>query len=151
MATRRSSIHSDSESDDERLIISLRESDKHHEHIPLRTVDAPLPEDNADDNNNSDAEILLVEATIEPPKASAHIFTQAPARYTVASWAFFGFFCLYALRVNFSVAIVAMVRIFWTVWHSTSKMLSSRPHPPVIRINRENPVQHLQLGLRHLQ
>ncbi|CAF4727022.1 unnamed protein product [Rotaria sp. Silwood1] len=32
-----------------------------------------------------------------------------PARYVVAIWAFFGFLCLYALRVNISVAIVAMV------------------------------------------
>lgn len=34
-----------------------------------------------------------------------------PARYVLAIWAFLGFFCLYAMRVNLSVAIVAMVRI----------------------------------------
>ncbi|CAF0779789.1 unnamed protein product [Didymodactylos carnosus] len=31
------------------------------------------------------------------------------ARYVIATWAFMGFICLYALRVNLSVAIVAMV------------------------------------------
>lgn len=34
-----------------------------------------------------------------------------PARYVLAFWAFLGFICLYAMRVNLSVAIVAMVRM----------------------------------------
>ncbi|CAF2977804.1 unnamed protein product, partial [Rotaria sp. Silwood2] len=43
------------------------------------------------------------------PSAAALWGKWIPARYTIAMWAFFGFFCLYAMRVNLSVAIVAMV------------------------------------------
>lgn len=112
MVTRRSSIHSNEESDDDQLITLTAASGKPHERIALRTIDAPLAEDNPDVEDQSDAEILLGEACIEPPRTSSQIFIRAPARYVIAAWAFFGFFCLYALRVNLSVAIVAMVRQF---------------------------------------
>ena len=112
MTARRSSIHSNEGSDDDQLITLTAASGKPHEHIALKPIDASLTEDNPDDEDQSDAEILLGEASIEPPQASSQIFTRAPARYVIAAWAFFGFFCLYALRVNLSVAIVAMVRLF---------------------------------------
>jgi hypothetical protein len=41
--------------------------------------------------------------------SSGSCFTNIPARYIIAIWAFFGFICLYSMRVNLSVAIVAMV------------------------------------------
>lgn len=34
-----------------------------------------------------------------------------PSRYVMAIWVFLGFFCVYAMRVNLSVAIVAMVSL----------------------------------------
>lgn len=40
---------------------------------------------------------------------SLSLCTNMPKRYAVAIWAFFGFLCLYSIRVNLSVAIVAMV------------------------------------------
>lgn len=41
---------------------------------------------------------------------SSSIADGTPARYVIAIWAFLGFLCLYAVRVNLSVAIVAMVK-----------------------------------------
>ncbi|CAF3044070.1 unnamed protein product [Rotaria sp. Silwood2] len=52
---------------------------------------------------------LLDEYQVEPSSAGFFLCSKLHARYTVAIWAFFGFFCLYAMRVNLSVAIVAMV------------------------------------------
>lgn len=52
----------------------------------------------------------LNDYSVDPPKNKRHCCEQIPARYALAVWAFFGFVCLYAMRVNLSVAIVAMVR-----------------------------------------
>ncbi|CAF0904028.1 unnamed protein product [Rotaria sordida] len=58
-----------------------------------------------------------------------------PARYIVAIWAFLGFLCLYSLRVNLSVAIVAMTNPQSTnnesveACPSTNNSNSSSVHP----------------------
>ncbi|CAF4919716.1 unnamed protein product [Rotaria sp. Silwood1] len=54
-------------------------------------------------------EPLLSKHQIEPSSSGIILCANIPARYTIAIWAFFGFFCLYAMRVNLSIAIVAMV------------------------------------------
>lgn len=51
----------------------------------------------------------LNDYNVDPPRDKRHCCHQIPARYALAIWAFFGFVCLYAMRVNLSVAIVAMV------------------------------------------
>ncbi|CAF1238810.1 unnamed protein product [Adineta ricciae] len=43
-------------------------------------------------------------------ESSSYHSHRTPARYVVAIWAFLGFLCLYSLRVNLSVAIVAMTK-----------------------------------------
>jgi hypothetical protein len=61
-------------------------------------------------NENEEATVpLLNEYIVESPLSGSLRCAFIPARYVIAIWAFFGFFCLYALRVNLSVAIVAMV------------------------------------------
>ena len=81
-----------------------------------------LPEDqneqlaaNSDEIDNikdeqSETELLLSKCQVESSSSSAFRCTSIPTRYSIGIWAFIGFYCLYALRVNLSVAIVAMVR-----------------------------------------
>ena len=111
MYERRSSIHSDTrdDDDDEALLSDTTASDHQHERIKLSTLDDAAPMHDSDYTKDSDTEFLLDEVRIDPSVGGNLICAQAPARYIVAIWAFFGFFCLYAMRVNLSVAIVAMV------------------------------------------
>lgn len=94
MSGRRSSIHSDTENDDEPLIC-------------INNTDLNVK--NNDDDRLSETETLLDEVRVEPALTSSHCCANAPARYIIAGWAFFGFFSYYAVRVNLSLAIVAMV------------------------------------------
>ena len=110
MSERRSSIHSNHD-DDEQLLALTNTSDQRHERILLTTVDDPIIGANSADDKESDSEPLLEELQLEEHIPRTSICTNAPARYTTAIWAFFGFFCLYAMRVNLSLAIVAMVSI----------------------------------------
>lgn len=68
---------------------------------------------NADDDQTDDkdreTQPLLDNSQVESPSGGC-----CQSRYTLAIWAFWGFFCLYAMRVNLSVAIVAMVGIWMT-------------------------------------
>ncbi|CAF0742789.1 unnamed protein product [Adineta steineri] len=113
MNERRSSIHSDTkddDDDDDQLLGLTTESERQHERMILNTIDEPTIGINATHTKElSDTEPLLDEIRVEPPTGGTFMCSDAPARYVVAIWAFFGFFCLYAMRVNLSVAIVAMV------------------------------------------
>ena len=121
MSRRRSSIHTD-ENEDALLLTSTDALNHDQEGILLRPIDEPLisivttgdhqlsPIDE-DDDRLSETETLLNEARVEPALISSHCCANAPARYIIAAWAFFGFFSFYAVRVNLSVAIVAMVRL----------------------------------------
>ncbi|CAF1327020.1 unnamed protein product [Adineta ricciae] len=111
MYERRSSIHSDTrdDDDDEALLSVTTASDHQHERIKLSTLDDAAPVHDSDYTKDSDTEFLLDEVRINPSVGDNLICAKAPARYIIAIWAFFGFFCLYAMRVNLSVAIVAMV------------------------------------------
>lgn len=68
--------------------------------------------------------------------------SDVPARYVLAIWAFFGFFCLYAMRVNLSVAIVAMVSWFCFRLKEVKYIaFICRHHRKIHRIIQYNPVQ----------
>jgi hypothetical protein len=114
MSLRRSSIHSTGDTDDEQLLELTTASDQQHERFRMRTVDGSLIrlDMNEDKQSETDTESHLSEAPMEPTIIAHHACRDAPARYVIATWAFFGFFCLYATRVNLSLAIVAMVRYF---------------------------------------
>ncbi|CAF1524391.1 unnamed protein product [Rotaria magnacalcarata] len=71
------------------------------------TVNAHVSEDATIDNK--DTSPILDGYQVEPSASCFFLCTNMRARYSVAIWCFFGFFCLYAMRVNLSVAIVAMV------------------------------------------
>ncbi|UJR21148.1 hypothetical protein I4U23_024247 [Adineta vaga] len=64
---------------------------------------------NTIDDRERETEPLLDINKVEPLSTSFLPCSNVPKRYTLAIWAFFGFFCLYSMRVNLSVAIVAMV------------------------------------------
>lgn len=64
---------------------------------------------NTINDNVRERKSSLDEYNVEPAPAGAFLCGGIPARYSIAIWAFFGFFCLYSMRVNLSVAIVAMV------------------------------------------
>jgi len=113
MYERRSSIHSDTrhDDDDDELLELTTTSDQGHERILLHIIDEPIVGIHSSDEKESDAEHLLDEIQVETSIKRTVRCSNPPARYIIAIWAFFGFFCLYAMRINLSVAIVAMVRI----------------------------------------
>jgi hypothetical protein len=113
MYGKESNINSDirNDDDDEQLLELTTASDQHHERILLNIVNEPTTGINSTDDRDSDTDLLIDETQIEPLVTNTIICSKAPARYIIAIWAFFGFFCLYAMRVNMSVAIVAMVSI----------------------------------------
>ena len=65
---------------------------------------------NSVDDRERETEPLLDINKVEPVSTSYLPCTNIPSRYVLAIWAFFGFFALYSMRVNLSVAIVAMVK-----------------------------------------
>jgi len=101
---RLSSVYYDS---DEQLLNIVTKSSHEREQIGLNVFDGPL----VGINKDSDTEDLLDNHQTETTFTILGLGSNIPARYVIAIWAFFGFFCLYALRVNLSVAIVAMVSI----------------------------------------
>ncbi len=113
MTERRSSIHSNTKNDDDddELLELGTTSNQGHERISLDVLHEPIGGINSSDDNESDTEELLDEHEIQPPITGTIQCSNAPTRYIIAIWTFLGFFCLYAMRVNLSVAVVAMVRL----------------------------------------
>jgi hypothetical protein len=112
MSETRSSIHSVARNDDDEHLLELTTgSNLGHEKILLNMIDEPMIGINAPDNRESDTEDLLDDIQEESPTTSTSRCSNIPTRYVTAIWAFFGFFTLYAMRVNLSVAIVGMVRM----------------------------------------
>jgi hypothetical protein len=82
-----------------------------HDHIMLHTNEDRVAEINIkDEKDDGETEPLLDTYQVEPSASGFSLFSHISTRYIIAIWAFFGFFSLYAMRVNLSVAIVAMVR-----------------------------------------
>ncbi|CAF3872931.1 unnamed protein product [Rotaria sp. Silwood1] len=89
--------------------IDISSSEEQHYHnIAHASEDSELV--NSTINNKAkEVKSLLEEYQVEPSSSGLFLCSNLSARCTIAIWAFFGFFCLYAMRVNLSVAIVAMV------------------------------------------
>ncbi len=105
MSSRHHINRSDGIEDEEQPLLHGQSLGQEHDRRVLNTM-----EDLMTGINDSERETqpLLDEYKVEPSPSGFSLFTNIPARYSIAIWAFFGFFCLYAMRVNLSVAIVAI-------------------------------------------
>lgn len=74
-------------------------------------LDEPVIDINSPDDKDSETQSLLDGREEQKSTKDTIRCSNIPARYVTAVWIFLGFFCLYAMRVNLSVAVVAMVRI----------------------------------------
>ena len=111
MSERRSSVHSNTGLSDDQLLEVTTASARGQERILLNVLDEPMIGINTSDEKESDTEQLLDDDPTQPIPTGTFQCSKVPARYITAIWAFFGFFCLYAMRVNLSVAVVAMVSL----------------------------------------
>lgn len=112
---RRSSIHSDVDDGDDTLLLCANNSDQQYELFPLGPIDDSLLQLNGSRESESDDNepLLSRDQRDQVIEKTSHRCSYVPARYMIAIWAFFGFFCLFAMRVNLSIAIVAMVSRFF--------------------------------------
>jgi ACS family sodium-dependent inorganic phosphate cotransporter-like MFS transporter 5 len=101
-----------------------RSSGQHYNHSLLNAADDPIG------YKNRETQPLLDEGRVETSSGVC-----CPARYIIAVWAFLGFFCVYAMRVNLSVAIVAMVA-------PQSSLNKSVEACPVEKTNSSKPPEH---------
>ncbi len=109
----RHNINSLNESEDEEQTpIYNRRPQQHHDRTKLIADEDSITGINKIENDDRETLPLLAEYAVDPSPAGFLLCTKLPARYAIAIWAFFGFFCLYSMRVNLSVAIVAMVSQF---------------------------------------
>lgn len=105
MFERHSSIHSKTKNDDDSLVIPNEQIES-----SLRNVINEAFERMGSTNEKPfETNRLIDETRTEIPVTSNFQCSNISSRYIIAIWAFFGFFCMYAMRVNLSVAIVAMV------------------------------------------
>ena len=113
MDQRYSNIYSGLETDDDEPLLALtNNSDPHQTSIPLRDIYDPMAAASVTREqqiNAADDVLSSIPSVLSP--SIKWTCASIPARYITAMWAFFGFFCLYAVRVNLSLAIVAMVRV----------------------------------------
>lgn len=108
---RRSSIHTSSDDDDEKMIVGEKNTRRFSGRKPPCLLKNPAFGIHQGSETESDCEPLVINSNEKLDLSTNESFCYLPTRYAVAIWAFFGFFCLYAIRVNLSIAIVAMVRI----------------------------------------
>jgi hypothetical protein len=111
MRSRQASINSTTitEDDEQQPLLNITSPNQQHNHVMLNGNEDPVTGINTDDDKERETKPLLDEYQVEPSPAGFFLCRKIPARYALAIWAFFGFFALYAMRVNLSVAIVAMV------------------------------------------
>jgi hypothetical protein len=95
--------------DEDQPSIYNRSTEQSNQRIILNAPEDSIVGINKIDDEERETQPLLDEYTVKPSPAGFLLCTNLPARYALALWAFMGFFCLYAMRVNLSVAIVAMV------------------------------------------
>jgi hypothetical protein len=77
-----------------------RSPGQHYNRNVLNSVDDPI--------GDKDRETLPL---LDDHRVEESSVACCSARYIMAVWVFLGFFCVYAMRVNLSVAIVAMVSL----------------------------------------
>ncbi|CAF3396168.1 unnamed protein product [Rotaria sp. Silwood1] len=90
-------------------IIDTSSSEEQHNHSIVNASEDSATLSSTINTTEGETEPLLGEYQVEPSSSGLFLCSKLRARYAIAIWAFFGFFCLYAMRVNLSVAIVAMV------------------------------------------
>jgi hypothetical protein len=95
--------------DEAQPLLYNRPPEPHHDRTISNSAEDRIVGINTIDDEDKETQPLLDEYTVEPSPAGFFLCRNIPARYSIAIWAFFGFVCLYAMRVNLSVAIVAMV------------------------------------------
>ncbi|CAF1364609.1 unnamed protein product [Rotaria sordida] len=109
MCERRSGISLDTKTiHNNDKLFTLTKDDQHHETILIDTLNDTTVDVNSINETQSKIKLVLDDIRVEPPLTGIFRCSNISARYIIATWAFFGFFCLYSLRVNLSVAIVAM-------------------------------------------
>ncbi len=101
-------LSNESEDEDQTWVYS-KSPEQQYEHIISHTPADSIVGINTIDDEERETQPLLDEYKVESSSSGFLLCTNMPARYTIAIWVFFGFFCLYAMRVNLSMAIVAMV------------------------------------------
>lgn len=105
----RRNINLSDDSGDEQPLIQERAPAQRYQSPAINSTVGLLVDSKTIDEQDRETRPLLDEYNVEPSPAAFFLCARVPARYVTAIWAFFGFFCLYAMRVNLSVAIVAMV------------------------------------------
>jgi hypothetical protein len=109
MISKHSTNSSNGSDDEDQPLLHNRSPEQQQACIILNGLEDPIVGINTIDNEERETQPLLDEYNVKPSLSCFLLCTNMPARYTIAIWAFFGFFCSYAMRVNLSVAIVAMV------------------------------------------
>ncbi|CAF1352641.1 unnamed protein product [Adineta ricciae] len=152
MRAKPSNIDSQYESDDDQNSLKHNESspDPHYHRTVVNPYENSVGRINSVDDRERETEPLLDINKVEPVSTSYLPCTKISSRYVLAIWAFFGFFALYAMRVNLSVAIVAMVAPQSTLNRSVqacpvTKVNSTKP-PPEYEFDWEPSKQGLILG-----
>ncbi|CAF1348080.1 unnamed protein product [Adineta ricciae] len=152
MRAKPSNIDSQYESDDDQNSLIGNESspDPDYHRTVVNPYENSVRRINSVDDRERETEPLLDINKVEPVSTSYLPCTNISSRYVLAIWAFFGFFALYSMRVNLSVAIVAMVAPQSTLNRSVqacpiTKVNSTKP-PPEYEFDWEPSKQGLILG-----
>ncbi|CAF4219294.1 unnamed protein product [Rotaria magnacalcarata] len=136
MCERHSSIHSHAKDDgNEKLLTLITTQEQQQESVSINTMNEVFETIDSTDKKESETEPLLDEIISTLPVTSNIKCANVPARYVIAIYAVLGFFCLYSMRVNLSVAIVATVAPQSFLNQSTKSCLplykNSTEHPPI--------------------
>src|SRR5689334_10137208 len=99
-------INSPNENEDEdQSLLYSTSYQQQNDRIIFKTVDDSTIGINKIDAEENETKPLLDEYKVEQTSSRFSLCINIPARYSVAICAFFGFICLYSMRVNLSVAI----------------------------------------------
>ncbi|CAF4662051.1 unnamed protein product [Rotaria sp. Silwood1] len=152
MFEKRSSIRSNPKTNDDNdePLLTLTTVDQSHESILINTLNKAIVDIDATSEDKTDTELLLHEIPVEPPVTGTFLCKKISARYSIVIWSFFGFFCLYAMRVNLSVAIVAMAApqsaLNESVQSCAPQDKNSTTPPPTFEFDWSPTIQGIVLG-----
>ncbi|CAF1352483.1 unnamed protein product [Rotaria sordida] len=94
-----SSVHSNTNTvdDDDEQLLTLTTFDSQHETILINTLNESVVDINSTNEEKLYKKPVLDEIQVEPPVTDTFRCSNIYARYIIAAWAFFGFFCLFAM------------------------------------------------------
>ncbi|CAF1384313.1 unnamed protein product [Rotaria sordida] len=93
-----SSVHSNTNTvDDDEQLLTLTTFDSQHETILINTFNEPVVDINSTNEEKLHKKPVLDEIQVEPPVTDTFRCSNIYARYIITAWAFFGFFCLFAM------------------------------------------------------